>query len=549
MAHKDWHKGAVIYQIYPRSFLDTTGNGVGDLKGITQKLEYVASLGVDGIWISPFFKSPMKDFGYDVSDYRDIDPLFGTLADFDELLEKAHSLGLKIIVDLVLSHTSNEHPWFTDPAKKSWYVWADPKIDEQGNRAPPNNWASVFGGSAWEWSDEHNQYYLHNFLKEQPDLNFHNPEVQAEMLDICDFWLKRGIDGFRLDVINFCFHDKELRDNPPRESGSKYATQFEGDTPYSAQQHIYDKSQPENLEFIAKIRKITNQYGGRVLVGEIGDDHPYKLAQEYTASDKYLHTTYNPHMMSGVEKELTTDLIREPINAFFSDQALYESAKDSPENAMGWPSWAFSNHDVVRVASRWFKLYEHDPNLSKMLIALLGCLPGTVFLYQGEELGLPEAKIPFDSLQDPWAKETWPEWQGRDGCRTPMVWNGKKHSGFSGSKPWLPIPETHNTLDVQAQNIDKSSTLNFSRSFINWRKSKAEIVKGSFEFIDTNNSKIIDLRRYDGENETHCIFNLSDQNICYKNRDYPPFSYSIGDFEFDIKNTYSKEDFTIPHPQ
>ena len=526
MSNKDWWKGAVIYQIYPRSFLDTTGDGVGDLKGITQKLEYVASLGVDGIWISPFFKSPMKDFGYDVSDYRDIDPLFGTLADFDELLEKAHSLGLKIIVDLVLSHTSEEHPWFLYESKKDWYVWADPKTDEQGNRAPPNNWASVFGGSAWEWNEKHEQYYLHNFLKEQPDLNFHNTVVQAEMLDICKFWLERGVDGFRLDTINFYLHDQQLRDNPPRESGSKYATQFEGDTPYSAQQHIYDKSQPEMFDFLAKIRELSDQYEGHVLIGEIGDDHPYKLAQGYTAGNKYLHTTYNPHMMSGTQKQLTDDLIREPIEQFFASEESDESAKTS----QGWPSWAFSNHDVVRVASRWFKLYEHNPDLSKMLIALLGCLPGTVFLYQGEELGLPEAEIPFDSLQDPWAKETWPEWQGRDGCRTPMIWSEEKHSGFSKSKPWLPIPDTHKNLDVAAQNTDKSSTLNFTRKFLNWRKNRPEIVKGNFEFIDTNSSKIIDLRRYNNANETHCIFNLSDQKITYKNKEYKPFSYFIDGF-------------------
>ncbi len=514
-----WWKGAVIYQIYPRSFLDSSGNGIGDLAGITQKLEYIASLGVDGIWISPFFKSPMKDFGYDVSDYRAIDPMFGSMKDFDELLEKAHSLNLKIIVDLVLSHTSEEHPWFNDDSKKDWYVWANAKND-----APPNNWVSVFGGSAWEWSEKHQQYYLHNFLKEQPDLNFHNADVRAEMLDICKFWLDKGVDGLRLDVINFCYHDEQLRDNPPREYGSQYATQFEGDTPYSAQQHIYDKSRPENLAFIGEIRKLADSYPNRVLIGEIGDDHPYKLAQKYMAGDKYLHTTYNPHMMSGTQKELTEDLIREPIESFFEGKQMAQTC----------PSWAFSNHDVVRAASRWFELYKHDPDCSKMLIALLGCLPGTVFLYQGEELGLPEAQIPFKLLQDPWAIETYPKWQGRDGCRTPMVWKSDSANiGFSSAgKTWLPIPISHEDLHVQAQEGDKNSTLNLTRKFMQWRKNRAEMVNGSYKFNETSYSNIIDLTRWDSTNETNCIFNLSSKKTTYKNEIFQPFAFKIDGFEF-----------------
>ena len=517
----------MIYQIYPRSFLDTSGNGIGDLRGITQKLEYIASLGVDAIWISPFFKSPMKDFGYDISDYRDIDPLFGDMGDFNTLLEKAHSLNLKIIVDLVLSHTSEEHPWFCDESKKDWYVWANAKYDEDGNKLPPNNWASVFGGSAWEWSEKHGQYYLHNFLKQQPDLNFHNAAVRAEMLDICKFWFDRGVDGFRLDVINFYFHDEQLRDNPARAHGSKYATQFEGDTPYSAQQHIYDKSRPENLDFIGELRKLADSYPNKVLIGEIGDDHPYKLAKKYTKGDKYLHTTYNPHMMSGTQKELTADLIINPIESIFAGENMAETC----------PSWAFSNHDVVRAASRWFKLYEHNPELSKMLIALLGCLPNTIFLYQGEELGLPEAEIPFELLQDPWAKQTYPKWQGRDGCRTPMPWGNSPKSdsanfGFSSSKKtWLPIPKSHENLHVQAQEADKNSVLSFTRKFMNWRKNKPELLNGNHQFNNATHSKIIDLTRFNEINETHCIFNLSDKEIEHKGKTYAPFSFNIDGFK------------------
>ncbi len=518
MSDGNWWRGACIYQIYPRSFLDTNNDGIGDLPGITQKLDYIASLGVDAIWISPFFKSPMKDFGYDVSDYRAIDPLFGDMNDFDNLLKTAHQKGLKIIIDLVLSHTSDQHPWFTSPDKKDWYVWADAK--ENGN--PPNNWVSVFGGSAWEWSDKHKQYYLHNFLKEQPDLNFHNPEVQKEVLDICKFWLDKGVDGFRLDVVNFYFHDQELRDNPPRKAEQGFATQFESDTPYSSQSHIYDKSRPEMFEFLKTLRTLTDQYDDRVLIGEIGDDHPYKLAQEYTKGEEYLHTTYNPHMMSGTQKDLTEDLIRKPIEEFYSNK----------NNVNGWPSWAFSNHDVVRAASRWYsEPFEHDPRLSKLLIALLGCLPGTLYLYQGEELGLPEAEIPFEKLQDPWAKETWPQWQGRDGCRTPIPWDDKQpYCGFSTTEPWLPIPQSHYSLNYNDQLKEKHSTLAFTKRLLKWRANKPEIIRGDFRFIDTSHSKTIHLVRFDNKNETNYIFNISDKTIEYNNQILDAFSFKIDNF-------------------
>ena len=522
----DWWRSAIIYQIYPRSFLDTNNDGIGDLVGISNKLHYIKSLGVDAIWISPFFKSPMKDYGYDVSDYRAIDPLFGTMQDFDTLLERAHALGLKIIIDLVLSHTSNEHPWFSDSSKKDWYVWADAKEDGSA----PNNWVSLFGGQAWEWDDHHQQYYLHNFLKEQPDLNFHNKEVQEETLDICRFWLDKGVDGFRLDVVNFYFHDSLLRDNPPREASAGYATQFEHDTPYSAQQHIYDKSRPENLDFIADLRALTDRYKNRVLIGEIGDDHPYTLAQLYTRGKSHLHTTYNPHMMSGTYKELSEDLVRKPIQDFYDIKKSDESA-NSMNTDKGWPSWAFSNHDVVRAASRWYKPFDHDPRLSKLLIATLGCLPGTLFLYQGEELGLPEAQIPYESLHDPWAKETWPDWQGRDGCRTPMVWNGSKpYLGFSQKRPWLPIPKTHEVQHVQHQENDRNSVLNFTKKFIHWRKSKINIFNEDVEFINTNHCKVLHIKWKNNIYETNCIFNLSDKILIYNKKELGPFDFHIDGF-------------------
>ena len=481
MQQNKW-QSAVYYQIYPRSFLDTTGNGTGDLNGITQKLDYIASLGVEGIWISPFFKSPQADYGYDVSDYRDIDPLFGTMTDFQALLDKAHSLDLKIIVDLVLSHTSIEHPWFTE--KPDYYVWAD----------EPNNWVSLFGGSAWEYHEGLGQYYLHNFLKEQPDLNYHNPAVQQEALDIAQFWLDKGVDGLRLDVINFCFHDAELRDNPPRDSSLGAATQFEGKDPYSAQQHIYDKSRPEMIPFIKRFRALMDQYPGTFTLAELGDDNPYERAAEYTAPGRF-NTAYNPNFMAGKQKKLTAELIRDPI-----EKAL---------EAGGHASWALSNHDVVRAASRWLPDsdgFSHDPAFSKMLITLFACLPGTLFLYQGEELGLPEAKLDYDQLQDPWGKHLWPEWQGRDGCRTPMPWAPDTPNG------WLPVPNTHRALNVESQEQDAKSMLHHTRQTLAWRKKQPALLNGDIIFHDEINH-ILSFTRYCAEQRLHCHFNLKTYNV------------------------------------
>lgn len=487
----EWWRGAVIYQIYPRSFLDTNNDGVGDLAGITQKLDYIASLGVDGIWISPFFTSPMKDFGYDVSDYRDVDPLFGTLEDFKILLKKAHSLNLKIIIDLVLSHTSDQHPWFKD--KPEYYVWADGR-----NGGPPNNWVSVFGGPAWTYDESRKKYYLHNFLKEQPDLNYHNPDLQNEIFDIARFWLDLGVDGFRLDVVNFYFHDQELRDNPPRDPALGAATQFEGDDPYSKQEHIYDKSQPENLEFIRKLRQLMDEYPGRFTVGEIGDDDPIGRSIEYTGKG-LLNTTYNTQMMSGKHKDLNATLIREPVDRFQN------------EGPHCWPSWAFSNHDVVRAVSRWHKNkdgFSSDAQLAKMLIALLGCLHGTMFMYQGEELGLPEAKLNLEDLKDPWGIHLWPAWQGRDGCRTPMPWNDAPHGGFSLAKPWLPFAESQRPLNIAAQEKDPASVLNFTREFLKFRNAQPALRTGKIEFLNMQVEHVLLFERFCEDQGLVCIFDL-----------------------------------------
>ncbi len=533
----EWWRGGVLYQIYPRSFKDTNGDGIGDLPGITDNLEYVASLGVDGIWISPFYPSPMKDFGYDVSDYTDIDPIFGTLADFDALLHKAHGLRLKIIIDLVLSHTSDQHPWFQESAqgkdnpKSDWYVWADPK-----NGGPPNNWVSVFGGPAWTYHSGRGQYYLHNFLSEQPDLNFHNVDVQQAVLDVAKFWLDRGVDGFRLDVVNFYFHDQMLRDNPPREFGTTYATQFEGEDPYSRQQHIYDKSRPENLLFIERLRRLIDSYPGRMTVGEIGDDEPYARAAEYTAGSTRLHTCYNTDMMSGARKRLTANLISAPVKKF----------AEQPHK--GHASWAFTNHDVVRAVSRWQPEgdgFGHDPRMAQMLNALLGCLPGTVFMYQGEELGLPEAKLAREDLRDPWGIALYPQWQGRDGCRTPMPWTDSAHGGFSAAKPWLPTDRRHVEMNVTAQNADPDSTLNFTRRFMQWRQQQAALRSGSIEWRANTTEDVLCFSRSRGDTNLNFVFNLSSaqQTIPFE---FHNLKYVFGAYNLDINEAVRDGRLTLP---
>ncbi|MDQ2987605.1 MAG: alpha-amylase family glycosyl hydrolase, partial [Pseudomonadota bacterium] len=307
-----WWREAIIYQVYPRSFLDTNGDGVGDLPGITAKLDYIAGLGVDIVWISPFFKSPMKDFGYDVSDYCDVDPLFGTLADFDQLVAKAHGLGLKIMIDQVLSHTAEEHPWFAesrksrDNPKADWYVWSDPRPD--GN--PPNNWLSVFGGSSWQWDSRRKQYFLHNFLASQPDMNFHNPEVQQAHLDNLRFWLERGVDGFRMDACNFHFHDRELRSNPP--ALTRDTATVTDVNPYGMQAHVHDKTQPENIDYLKRIRTLLNEYGA-IAIGEVGADDALAVMADYTADGDKLHLAYSFNLLTS---EFSAAHIRNEVEQF-----------------------------------------------------------------------------------------------------------------------------------------------------------------------------------------------------------------------------------------
>ncbi|MEP3296527.1 MAG: alpha-amylase family glycosyl hydrolase [Pseudoruegeria sp.] len=490
----DWWRGAVIYQIYPRSFQDSTGTGIGDLKGIANRLQHIADLGADAIWISPFFKSPMEDFGYDVSDYCDVDPMFGTLDDFDHLIETAHKLNLKVMIDLVLSHTSDQHDWFVqsrssrDNPKSDWYVWSDPKPDG----TPPNNWLSIFGGSAWQWDTRREQYFLHNFLTSQPDLNFHTPAVQDALIDTARFWLNRGVDGFRLDTINFYVHDAELRDNPSLLPELRNVTIAPSVNPYNHQEHLYSKNRPENVPFLRKLRSLMNEYNAAA-VGEVGDaQRGLEILGEYTAGDDLMHMCYAFEFLA--KDQPTAARIAEVLN------------KVDDVAADGWACWAFSNHDVPRHISRW----SLSDAAIRAMTTLIVCLRGTVCIYQGEELGLPEADVSLEDLQDPYGLEFWPEYKGRDGCRTPMVWeNNNQNAGFSDVKPWLPVSDTHLHINVATQANDPDAMLHHYKAAIALRHAHPALATGRHSDL-SNVGDVLHFQRHQDGTEIFCAFNLSD---------------------------------------
>ncbi len=493
----DWWRGAVIYQVYPRSFQDTDGDGIGDIKGIIQRLPYIAALGVDAIWLSPFFTSPQADMGYDVSDYCDVDPMFGSLADFDAMMKEAKRLGLKVIIDQVISHTSDQHPWFKesrasrDNAKADWFVWAAAKPDGTA----PNNWLSVFGGPAWEWDGVRKQYYMHNFLASQPDLNFHNREVQDAVLDAVKFWLDRGVDGFRLDTVNYYFHDKELRDNPPHAPDSDDAGLDAPDVnPYGMQSHLFDKTQPENIEFLKRFRALLDQYPDRTTVGEVGDGaRSLKTVAAYTSGGDKLHMCYTFDLLG---PDFTPSHIRHCVESF------QKQVKD------GWVCWAFSNHDVTRHVSRFVQQPQEREAVARLAISVLSTLRGSICLYQGEELGLPEAELSFEDLRDPYGIRFWPAFKGRDGCRTPMVWDkSKDQAGFSTAKPWLPVSAEHQALAVDAQEVDAASVLAHYRATLAFRKAHPALADGDMEFLATNED-VLAFTRSKGEERLLFVFNL-----------------------------------------
>ena len=487
---QEWWRGAVIYQIYPRSFQDSNGDGIGDLRGIIDRLPHVASLGVDAIWLSPIFTSPMADMGYDIADYRDIDPTFGTLDDFDALVARAHDLGLKVMIDQVISHSSDRHPLFVesrasrDNPKADWYVWADPRPDG----TPPTNWHSLFGGPAWTWDARRRQYYLHNFLSSQPDLNFHNPAVQDYMLDVLRFWLDRGVDGFRLDVVNFYFHDPELRDNPV-----DFRPKSQPDIrPFDMQYAIYQKTRPENLAFLQRLRALMDEYDARTTVGEVGElHHGIETMAAYT-TNRRLHMAYSFEMLG---PHFTPAHFRKQIEDFF---------RIAPE---GWPCWAFSNHDVIRHVSRWGQEGDDLDALAKLSSALLLSLPGSICLYQGEELGQLETLLDRHEITDPQGIAFWPDEKGRDGCRTPMTWDAAAtHGGFStAERPWLPVKPAQLARAANLQEQSDGSVLCFYRQMLRLRRDLAALSGADCTFSTSDDALLIFHR---GPNVT-CAFNLS----------------------------------------
>lgn len=496
-----WWQGAVIYQVYVRSFCDGNGDGQGDFLGLASKLDYIKALGVDAIWLSPIHPSPNRDWGYDVSDYEDVHPDYGTLADFDHLLAEAHKRGLKIILDEVLCHTSDEHAWFKDSmfrgAKSDWYVWADPQLDGTA----PNNWLSVFGGPAWSYQPSRRQHYHHKFLRQQPKLNWQNPETKEACLKVLDFWLQRGVDGYRLDVANGFLHDTALTPNPPVPLEKR--TDHNWADADNQQEHLFDCNLPENVHVLEEIRRRVEAFGDRVVFGEFSEG--YERAGAYAAPDEGLHGGYTFYMLR--QKQLGPGFIT-------GNYALLEN------HPRHWPVVSFSNHDVTRTVSRFGAPPEGEPALAKLLFALLGSIKGTVCLYQGEELGLTEVDLERHQLRDPVGDLYYPVFKGRDGCRTPMPWDGKAPSfGFTSGMPWLSVGPAHQGLAVAAQEKDQGSALCFARRFLAARKAHPALVTGSLTFEPASGNILAFTRQSEGETML-CVFNMSRQSASF---DLTPF--------------------------
>lgn len=495
LAEQPWWRGAVIYQIYPRSFADSNDDGIGDLPGITARLDHIASLGVDAIWVSPFFTSPMLDFGYDVADFRDVDPIFGTLADFDAMVARAHALGIKVIIDQVYSHTSDQHAWFKESRtsrinpKADWYVWADPKPDGTA----PNNWQSIFSGPAWTWDARRRQFYFHNFLKEQPDLNLHNPEVQAALLDAGRFWLDRGVDGFRIDAVLHLMHDPALTDNPPSTDPNRFKARG-----HDFQDNIHNQGHPGIMTFLSRVRALTNEYDGIFTVAEVGGAGVADFTVSCASGDDRLNSAYGFDFLYA--SSLTPQLIAQ-------SQSHWPDAQ-----GVGWPTWAFENHDAPRAVSRWAH-GEHRDAFLRMKIALFTALRGNIILYQGEELGLDQVEIPYELVRDPEALRNWPMTLSRDGARTPLPWMAKApQAGFSSVEPWLPVGQGHYALAVDAQEGDAASILQTTRRMIRFRKDSPALTRGRFDTIEASDTLLVFERVADadaGGERMLCAFNLS----------------------------------------
>lgn len=483
-----WWRDGVIYQIYPRSFTDSNGDGQGDLPGITSRLDYLAELGIDAIWLSPVYPSPDKDFGYDVSDYTAIDARFGNLADFDWLVMEAHQRGIHIIMDMVMNHTSDQHAWFKESCssqenpKRDWYIWKDPRAHlhftpfssskKGGQSGVPNNWQASFGGNAWEYDDATGQYYLHLFTKEQPDVNWRNPDVRKAQLDAFRFWMNRGVDGFRLDVFNAYFKHPDFPDNPPK---------F-GLRNFDRQHHIYDMDQPEMMPLLNELRLLLDSFPERYSVGETYLVTPQK-AVSYCGPDK-LHAAFS--------FDFTSKDLSYPWNPRWIMEQV--TKRELTFNAAGvWPTTVMSNHDLPRAASRYTK--GEDDDQAKIAITLLLTLRGTPFMYYGEEIGMRDIRLPRHEILDPAGKKYWPIYKGRDGCRSPMQWNDSIYAGFSVAKPWLPVHPNYTTRNVAAQSTDPDSLLNFTKKLLAFRKEFPAMRCGDFVALKAHRGMLAFLRR------------------------------------------------------
>lgn len=464
-----WWQRGVVYQIYPRSFKDSNGDGIGDLAGIIEKLDYLATLGIDAIWLSPFYKSPMADFGYDVADYTDVDPIFGDLTTFDRLIAAAHDHNINIIIDFVPNHSSDQHPWFIESRssrhnpKRNWYTWADAKP----GGSPPNNWQSVFGGSAWQWDEKTGQYYLHSFLSEQPDLNWRNPDVRKAMLEAVRFWLERGVDGFRIDVAHFLMKDPDLRDNPPNPNIADNPYKSFGE--YDAFLHVHDKGHPDIHGVLRDFRKLLDEYSierPRFSVGEIHIFNWQEWATYYGAALDELHMPFN---FSLIGAEWKAPIYRAAV-------AAVEAA--TPKGA--WPNYVLSNHDEHRIVSRI------GAEQARVAMLLLLTLRGTPTMYYGDEIGMHDVDIPPEREQDPWGKRVKGLGLGRDPERTPMQWDGSANAGFSpaGVETWLPIAEDYTRINVAAEQNDPNSMLTLTRRLIELRRSMPALNIGTHQTLE-----------------------------------------------------------------
>jgi alpha-glucosidase len=482
-----WWQRAVLYQIYPRSFQDSDRNGIGDLAGILTRLPYLTDLGVDALWLSPIFPSPMTDFGYDISDYTGVDPVFGTLADLDALVSRAHAAGLKVLLDLVPNHTSDRHPWFVESrasrrsARRDWYIWRDGAPDG----GPPNNWLSEFGGSAWDKDDSSGQYYYHAFLKQQPDLNWRNPDVRAAIFDVMRFWLARGIDGFRVDVIWHLIKDDQFRDNPPN---PKYQP---GRPPHERLLPRYTTDRPEVHEVIAEMRRVVDAFPERVLIGEI-----YLPIERLVA--------YYGRDLAGAHLPFNFSLLQSPWDARTIARLIGEYEAALPPG--GWPNWVLGNHDRPRVASRVGRAQ------ARVAAMLLLTLRGTPTIYYGDEIGMVNVPIPADRVQDPFEKNVPGLGVGRDGCRTPMQWDSGPNAGFSTAVPWLPLAADFRSENVENQRADSTSLLNLYGALVRLRRERQVLVVGAYRPLAADGDLLLFCREHAGERLVVAL-NLGDQPV------------------------------------